>query len=219
MEAKKEITAIEIISKYMDLVLTEGKTLDSIYKFSKQIEIDESEFYKFFSSFEQLESEIFTVFYKNTITLLEKNTDFHEFTAKDKLLTFYFTFFENLTANRSYVLFALDAQESKLKTLKKLKSLKHKYSNFINSLEIEKIDLKQESLQKIQNKSFEEAFWIQLLLVLKFWMNDTSPSFEKTDLFIEKSIHASFDLINTQPIKSFMDLGKFILKEKMDFKL
>lgn len=219
MEAKKEITAIEIISKYMDLVLTEGKTPDSIYKFSKQIEIDESKFYKFFSSFEQLESEIFNVFYKNTITLLEKNTDFHEFTAKDKLLTFYFTFFENLTANRSYVLFALDAQESKLKTLKKLKSLKHKYSNFINSLEIEKIDLKQENLQKIQNKGFEEAFWIQLLLVLKFWMNDTSPSFEKTDLFIEKSIHASFDLINTQPIKSFMDLGKFILKEKMDFKL
>ena len=219
METNKEITENEIISKYMDQVLTDGKTPDSIYQFSKQIGIEESEFYKYFSSFELLESQIFSVFFKNTISLLEKNTEFHEFTEKDKLLSFYYTFFENLTANRSYVLFALDKQQSKLKALKKLNGLKTEYSQFVTSLEIEKIDLKQERLQKLQNKGFEEAFWIQLLLVLKFWMNDTSPSFEKTDLFIEKSIHASFDMINTQPIKSFIDLGKFILKEKMDFKL
>ena len=50
-------------------------------------------------------------------------------------------------------------------------------------------------------------------------MDDTSSSFEKTDIFIEKSVHASFDIINTTPVKSFIDLGKFLLKEKMNFKL
>jgi hypothetical protein len=50
-------------------------------------------------------------------------------------------------------------------------------------------------------------------------MKDSSTSFEKTDVFIEKSIHASFDLIDTKPIKSIIDLGKFLLKEKMGFKL
>ena len=103
--------------------------------------------------------------------------------------------------------------------MKKLKSLKNEFLIFINSLEIDKIDLKQEKFQKLQDKGFEEGFWIQLLLALKFWMNDTSPSFEKTDIFIEKSLHASFEIMNTTPIKSFIDLGKFILKEKMDFKL
>jgi hypothetical protein len=219
METKQEITELEIISKYMDQVLTDGKKPNSIYKFSKELHIDESDFYKFFSSFEHIESQVFTQFFKNSIQLLAKNEEFHEFNAKDKLLSFYFTFFENLTANRSYVLFALDSHQPKLKTLKKLDGLKTEFNKFINSLEIDKIDLKQETLQKIQNKGFEEAFWLQLLLALKFWMNDTSASFEKTDLFIEKSVHASFDLINTQPIKSIIDLGKFILKEKMDFKL
>ena len=219
MKTKQENTEIEIISRYMDKVLMHGKNPDSIYQFSKEMEIDETEFYKFFSSFEHIESNIFTHFYKNTVDLLSKNADFHEFNAKDKLLSFYFTFFENLTANRSYVLFALGSHNSKLKALKKLNGLKSEFTQFINSLEIDKIDLKQDSLQKIQNKGFEEAFWLQLLLCLKFWMTDTSSSFEKTDLFIEKSVHASFDLINTQPIRSIIDFGKFILKERMDFKL
>ncbi|MDG2073765.1 MAG: TetR/AcrR family transcriptional regulator, partial [Polaribacter sp.] len=79
--------------------------------------------------------------------------------------------------------------------------------------------LKQEKFEKIQDKGIQEGFWIQFLMIIKFWMDDTSSSFEKTDIFIEKSVHASFDIINTTPVKSFIDLGKFLLKEKMNFKL
>jgi hypothetical protein len=53
------------------------------------------------------------------------------------------------------------------------------------------------------------------MLTLKFWLDDTSPSFEKTDMFIEKSVNTSFDIINIQPLKSFIDFGKFIFKEKI----
>jgi hypothetical protein len=48
---------------------------------------------------------------------------------------------------------------------------------------------------------------------MKFWMDDSSASFEKTDIFIEKSVNASFELMNIKPIQSLVDLGKFILKE------
>lgn len=219
METEHTINEQEIISKFMEKVLLDGKKPNSIYEFSKEIHIEESDFYKKFSSFEQIESHIFSLFFKNTLQLLEKDDAFNEFSAKDKLLSFYFTFFENLTANRSYVLFALNVQNPKLKALKTLNGLKTEFTKFVNNLEIDKIDLKQEKLERLRNKGLEEAFWVQLLLVLKFWMSDTSPSFEKTDLFIEKSIHAGFDVINTQPIKSFIDLGKFLLKEKMNFKL
>ncbi len=219
METKKKTTELDIISKYMDHVLTHGAPPKSIYKFTKDLDIEESEFYQFFSSFKHLETEIFTVFFSNTVSLLDKNKEFKEFASKDKLLSFYFTFFENLTANRSYILYALDPKDGPLKSMKKLQGLKHSFVQFISALNIDKIDLKQDTLQKLQERGFEEAFWIQMLLVLKFWMNDTSASFEKTDLFIEKSIHASFDIINTQPVRSFIDLGKFILKERMDFKL
>ena len=46
-------------------------------------------------------------------------------------------------------------------------------------------------------------------------MDDTSPAFEKTDIFIEKSVNTSFDVLNVVPLKSIIDFGKFIFKEKM----
>jgi hypothetical protein len=58
---------------------------------------------------------------------------------------------------------------------------------------------------------------MQMLLVLKFWMDDTSPAFEKTDLFIEKSLNAGFDVLNLFNQQNILDLGKFIWKEKLSF--
>lgn len=219
METQKEINEIEIVSKYIDILLETGNKPASIYTFAKKLEIEERDFYKYFSSFEHLEKKIFTLFFENAISLLEKNKDFNEYDAKNKLLSLYFTYVEILTENRSYVLLALNDNKNSLKNLKKLEGLKNVFSNFISAIHIEKIDFKQKKLEKIQDKGIQEGFWIQFLLILKFWMDDTSVSFEKTDIFIEKSVQASFDIMNTKPAKSFLDLGKFLLKEKMNFKL
>ena len=58
--------------------------------------------------------------------------------------------------------------------------------------------------------------WSQLLFTLKFWLEDDSPGFDKTDIFIEKSVTASFDLIDVTALKSVFDFGKFIFKEKVN---
>ena len=60
----------------------------------------------------------------------------------------------------------------------------------------------------------KESAWMQMIMILKFWINDTSPSFEKTDIFIEKSVNTSFDVLNVTPLKSIIDFGKFLFKEK-----
>ena len=96
-----------------------------------------------------------------------------------------------------------------------LSHLKKRFTNYIEHLEIKTVDLKQDQLVKLQNRSLKESAWFQLLVTLKFWLDDTSPSFEKTDIFIEKSVRASFDLIDTTPLKSIIDFGKFLYKEKM----
>ena len=81
---------------------------------------------------------------------------------------------------------------------------------------LERIELKQETLEKIQNTSIKESSWLHLMITIKFWLDDTSASFEKTDIFIEKSINAKFDLMDIKPLKSIIDFGKFILKEKVN---
>jgi hypothetical protein len=57
------------------------------------------------------------------------------------------------------------------------------------------------------------------LITIKFWLDDTSAAFEKTDIFIEKAVNTSFDLVNIKPLESLIDLGKFLFKEKMNLKV
>jgi len=216
MSKKKEINALEIITYYMSYILDHNKKPSSVYVFAKENKFEETTFYKYFGSFEAIEKAIFNTFFENSTNILEKSEEYQNFDARNKLLSFYFTFFENLTANRSYVVATLDSDKLDLKKLEVLSSLKTSFTNYIDSLEIETIDLKQKNIAQIQQKSIKETAWIQLLITLKFWMNDTSASFEKTDIFIEKSVNTSFDLINATPLKSIIDLGKFLYKEKMN---
>jgi hypothetical protein len=46
-------------------------------------------------------------------------------------------------------------------------------------------------------------------------MKDQSPGFEKTDIYIEKNVKASFDVVYSVPFDSLFDFGKFLWKEKM----
>lgn len=219
MARKKNISKDDLISWYMGFVLEHNHHPKSVFSFAKENNFEEADFYKFFGSFEAIEQSIFGEFFNNTLKMLAKSEEYPTYDARNKLLSFYFTFFELLTANRSYVVYALRGNESvlKLTSLKLLKDLKQDFKTFANNIGIEKIDLQQEQLVKIQEKTTQESSWIQMVLTLKFWLDDTSASFEKTDIFIEKSVNSRFDLLDIKPLKSLLDFGKFILKEKVNF--
>ena len=99
--------------------------------------------------------------------------------------------------------------------MKLLSPIKKSFVEFIDSIEIKTMDLKNDKLEKFKKDTLQQTSWSQLLVTLKFWLEDDSPSFEKTDLFIEKSIKAGFDLLDTAPLKSIVDLGKFLYHEKI----
>lgn len=217
MATENKVSKENIISLYMEFVLENNHQPKSVFSFAKDNNFEESDFYKYYASFEAIEEAIFSEFFHHTMNVLAKSEDYESFDARNKLLSFYFTFFEILTANRSYVVYALKNSQKDFKKLKSLKKLREDYIAYIKNLGIEKLDLKQEKLEKIQDKSIQESSWFHLLVTMKFWLDDTSASFEKTDIFIEKSINARFDLMDIKPLKSIIDFGKFILKEKVNF--
>jgi len=219
MAKKKEITNQDILGFYIDYFLENNKAPHSVYKFAKQYNFEETVFYVNFSSFEQIEKTFFTSLFQQTMGLLEKSEDFESYDARTKLLSFYFTYFEMLTANRSFTVALLKEDKNKLKSLSKLTELRKHFKQFFDTLDIEKIDLKQEKLIEFQEKTMSEMAWFQFLFTLKFWIEDTSLSFEKTDIFIEKSVNTSFDLMDIAPLKSLIDFGKFMWQEKASFKM
>lgn len=216
MPKNKEINALEIITMYMSYILEHNSKPTSVFVFAKENNFKEALFYKYFGSFEAVEKSIFTTFYNHTINTLNKNEEYQTFDARNKLLSFYYTFFENLTANRSYVVSTIQNNTIDFKKLSILTELKNHFTNYIDSLAIKTIDLKQRNITQFQQKSIKESAWVQLLITLKFWINDSSAAFEKTDIFIEKSVNTSFDLIDSTPLKSIIDFGKFLYKEKMN---
>ena len=130
----EEISREHIIDLYMDYVLEQEKLPKTVFRFCKDNNINEDRFYKFFGSFECLQKGIWEQFYENTIALMERSPEYGAFTNREKLLTFYFTFFELLTANRSYILFALTETGGIMKNMDQLKGLRRKIKGYATGL-------------------------------------------------------------------------------------
>ncbi|MGM0932573.1 MAG: TetR family transcriptional regulator C-terminal domain-containing protein [Bacteroidota bacterium] len=212
---KKSLSSDKLIALYMDYVLENEKTPKSVYRFCKDNNLKEDEFYNFFGSFESLQKGIWERFFEHTLKVLETSPEYHEFTNREKMLTFYYTFFEMLSANRSFVLFSLRQYESKLKNLEQLKGLRKQVKHFAQELINEENETKNLKVLKQSEAIFSEAAWIQLMFLLNFWMDDNSAKFESTDVAIEKSVNTVFDVFDNTPLERVLDFGKFLWKEKM----
>ena len=205
-----------IISMYMDYVLEKNEEPKNVYSFCKEHKIEETDFYKFFGSIDALKQDIWVKFFENAQASITKEDDFESYSDKNKLLTLYFTLFEILTLNRSFVLFSLKENKEGLKNLKSLKQFRNHFKDFIVTIIDSDTSLVNDKISKVTKPVFSEGAWIQFLFLLKFWMEDTSKEFEKTDVLIEKSVNTVVDLLNTKPLESLFDLGKFLWKEKMN---
>jgi len=215
MPRKKNVTKDSLTEMYMDYFLNNNEAPKTVYQFAQLNNFSEKDFYNHFGNFMAIEQYVFISFYDQSRNLLEKSEDYGTFDARNKLLSFYFTFFELLSANRSFVLLLLKVEYKPWNTMASLSPLKQEFVKFIGELNIETLDMKEERIEKFQEKSIQQSSWMQLMITLNFWMTDVSPSFEKTDVFIEKSINTSFDLLDVKPLKSIIDLGKFIFHEKI----
>lgn len=211
----EDLNRDRLIELYMTYVLENEEEPRTVYKFCKQNDITEAQFYNFFGSFEGLRKGIWERFFEHTLELMEKSKEYSSFSSREKMLTLYYTFFEILTANRSYVLFTLRNDEPMLKDAGQLRGLRRHIKQYTANLIRRDNEEKQSKLLKRSETVFSEAAWVQLMFLLKFWKDDNSPQFESTDVAIEKSVNTVFDLFENTPLERVLDLGKFLWKEKM----
>lgn len=210
----EQISEDNIISLYMDYVLENGTLPQSVYKFCKDNGITEERFYQFFGSFEGVQKTIWKRFFDNAFEVINRTPEYESFTTREKLLTFYYTFFEILTANRSYVLLTLSQQTPALKNLEQLKVLRLQVKNYASEL-VREDNKKSAKYTRRSETIFSEATWLQLMFLIKFWLKDNSARFESTDVAIEKSVNTIFDVFDTTPLDRVIDFGKFLWKERM----
>lgn len=215
MQEQTKITKEKILELYGDYLLIHGEKPKNVYLFAKENSFEEAEFYHLFSGFEQIEKEIFNYFFIKSMELTSEINSSEDVTSKEKLLNVYYIFFENLTMNRSLVLSILGPHP--IRNIKILQELRETHRQFISTLDFkewEMLEKAKQDIRRINEKTRQEVLWLHLVSVIDFWKKDTSPDFEKTDIFIEKTIDTGFELIENEPLRKVFDLGKFIWKEK-----
>ena len=164
------MATIESIQKaYVDFVLTEGEQPKSVYIFAKKNKMPEEEFYKFFGSFEAIEQNIWTGFAVKTIAEIKTQEVWSQYTAREKALSFFYSFFELLKSSRSFVVYSIKKQPKTFSTPQIFQGIKDVFENFCNDLIVEGIESDELSDRKFFTNRYKDALWVQLVFVLNFW--------------------------------------------------
>lgn len=195
---------------YVSYVSKKLKRPKSIKKFAKHLDVKKKDIVKHFDSFDDIEAGIYVHFMQKTESLLaqEEFLNHHE-----ALLALYFTFFEHLTANKTYVHTIIKAHNKDFRKLKTLYPIKKALIKCIDNYAIRNPVYLPEFLSGLKGKAKHEAIWAHFMFVFAFWIKDRSDNKEKTDALIEKSLRVAKDLEHSKLFESAMDLGKFMFKE------
>lgn len=204
-----------ILEGYQEYLLMKGENPASVYAFCQNLNISESDFYQHFSDFESVASQFWIEIFEDSVKRLESSTEWEEFMVREKLLTFYYSFFEKIKGHRSYALLTL---KGSLLGFKKefadIKDLKADYKKWIKMLVAEGQAQGEIAGRSKLSDVYDDLFWYQFMFLLDFWRKDRSRGFEKTDEAIEKSVNLSFDLIEKNALDSAFDFGKFIFQNR-----
>ncbi len=203
----------KIVEKYKEYKLTNGEQPNSVYAFVKEIKIKEDQFFDHFSSFNDLEGSIWEEMVFSVIEVIQADENYLQYSIREKLLTFYFTFLEVLKSNRSFVLMELKSLQP-FKDIPVLKRMKHAYIEYISDLMVEGNDSGEIPKRPFISEQYKKGFWVQMVFLMNFWKNDDSKGFESTDAAVEKSVHLSLDLIEKGPLDSMLDFAKFLYQNK-----
>lgn len=211
-------TRQKIQNAYIDHILTEGKKPASVFAFAKKNKFAEEEFYKHFGSFEAIEAGVWADFFSTTIKEIQEQEIWATYSVREKALSFFYTFFELLKKQRSFVDHSMSHFKKGLHTPVPLKEAKDIFEEFSIQLIQEGLESGEINDRKFISDRYKDALWMQVAFLLNFWIKDHSKAFEKTDEAIEKGVNVTFDLFQRTPIDNLLDYGKF-LAQNAGFKM
>ena len=213
-------SASQIQNVYIDYVLTHNEAPKSVYNFAKKLKMTEADFYNFYASFTSIEKAIWADITITTIAQVKDQEVWSQYSSREKILSFFYGFIEQLKARRSFIIYSLEKHGKRLSTPEVLSDAKPIFENFSEDVINDGLDSGELAERKFFSKRYKDALWVQFAFIVNFWTEDDSNGFEKTDEAIEKGINLSFDLFQRSPIDNLFEYGKFLarngkLKEKM----
>ncbi|AMS27641.1 hypothetical protein AEM51_12055 [Bacteroidetes bacterium UKL13-3] len=204
-----------LIQQYITHTLEHNQTPTSVYQFAKAAGMEEQAFYNYFSGLEALEMSIYEQWFSEAYIQCAASEPWNGYSAREKVLAVFYTFIETLKPNRSFVKFLKDRDFKALpKWPSYLNTLREVFIDKMKSIIHEGLDSKELAERKYIDEKYVDGLWINFLFILKFWIEDTSNGFEKTDAAIEKSVNLAMDLMGKSALDAALDFGKFLFQNR-----
>lgn len=221
--------------EYTVFVLSKGKRPASVKAFTDSLQLLEKDFYHLYRSFDDLEYDIFESYFQETIEKLANDTTYQGYSSVEKMLAFYYAWFEKLAMHRSFITWleqqkpfisrAIDYLPLGNKIIKfavkqaiatappYLHHVRTAFKKYIKPVINEGLGEELADRFWIAGK-YDEVLWGQTILLYRYWLNDRSQGFEKTDAAIEKSVHFTFELLRPNAWDAGFDLIRFMVSGK-----
>ncbi len=199
----------KILEAYGAYLREHGAPPATVFKFCRELEIGEREFFQHFASFDAVESEMWRGLVDRVAQAVESGPEWSGFSARQRLLAFLFAFCEESLGWRSLLL-ARVGKGPPVVWPGHLRGLETGFGKFFVPVLEHGRDRGEIAGRGPIGQVYPAAFALHFRAVVDFHLRDTSPGYERTDAFIEKSTTLAFDLIGRQALDSAFDFLKFL---------
>ena len=210
---KKDMKGL-ILKSYREYVLTKGHAPASVFQFMRELNQEEGDFYTYFASFGALEKHLWRSYIDETIETLHGDSAYADYSAREKMLAFYFTLFELLKNDRSYVTYSLGHIRNPEIMPNVLKLFRAEFMDFVSDLLNQGREQEEVIDRPVISNRYKDGIWLQMMFLLRFWLEDDTTGFAGTDAAIEKSVNLSFELMGRGPLDQMIDFVKFLYHNK-----
>ncbi|MCX7745055.1 MAG: TetR family transcriptional regulator C-terminal domain-containing protein [Flavobacteriales bacterium] len=202
---------MELFEQYISYVSEHGIQPATVGAFCKAAGITEPEFYKQYASFSVLEDHIWKTWIEETIQKVSSSEAYANYSVREKYLAFCFGLTQQLLPVRSFVTWRFTA--CRTKDIYFFHRFRNAIKDHFHALIHQGLESGEIPSRFGIHRFYADAAFIHVLATIKFWVDDSSDEFEKTDEFIEKSVHFQMDLITRNGLDSGAELGKFFFQQ------
>jgi hypothetical protein len=199
---------------YVQFNLEHGREPYSVFELAKLLNESEEAFYKQYSSLKAVEKDVWLAKFQETLEQLHQDAVYKDYSSREKLLSFYFLWIQNLLKIRSFILLRKKGFSLRDWRADNLSTLRSAFYDYVNELLREGEATQEVKERKYISDKYVHGFWLQLLFVLNYWIEDESHEFELTDAAIEKAVNLSFKLVSENTFDAILDFGKFVFQSK-----
>jgi AcrR family transcriptional regulator len=202
-----------LIAAYKRLALEKGILPVSKKEIAHAAGLEVEDFLTAFPSLEALQEVVWVQYLRETLEALETSEAYASYSVREKMLAYYFTFFEQLEAEREFV----QLFEPKMGVWNYnptfLIAFKKAFLAFVEELIKEGLETQEIAERLMLGSEYGGWHWPQMLFLLNKWIEDKSEAHALSDEAIEKAVNLGFDIMGRNVLDSAFDFGKFILSK------